>query len=106
MRKNSTSRRQLRIAKIIKKEVSNLLQRQFFYEGNFTISRVELNNDLKIAYVYISEIESILLEQINQKLPAIQLVLAKILHLKYVPKIKIIIDEDLVSYNLLLDKLL
>ena len=32
MRKNSTSRRQLRIAKIIKKEVSNLLQRQFFYE--------------------------------------------------------------------------
>jgi ribosome-binding factor A len=103
----SASRRQLRVAEVIRREVVNLLQRKYFCDdNNFTISRVQVSGDLKIANIFISKAEPNLFEQINKILPAIRMQLAKILHLRSVPRIKLIMDNDFDYAQKILDKLL
>ena len=102
----SASRRQLRVAEVIRREVVNLLQKKCFCDDNFTISRVQVSGDLKIADIFISTAKPDLFEQINKILPAVRMRLAKILHLKSVPRIKLIVDNDFDYANKILGKLL
>lgn len=96
--------RKLRIEQLIRKSISNILiyQMNIKFENNIkpTVSRVSLSNDLGMATIFIQKNKEeqenmIIIKKLNQNSNFIKKILSKEAYLKYVPKIKFEIDEEL-----------
>lgn len=90
----------LRINQLLKKEISNILEKKL--SGNFgivTVNRVETSPDLKKAAVFISLLEEnytkSLLEELEKIKREIQREINKKVPLKYTPLLEFKIDKSL-----------
>ncbi|MFB0566874.1 MAG: 30S ribosome-binding factor RbfA [Candidatus Aminicenantaceae bacterium] len=106
-----SSRRQKRIASLIKEELSRLLIEGFqsTFSGLITITRVEMSNDLNTAYVYVSffekeKIEDVL-ELLEKRKGFLRKSIASRVKLKYNPKLIFSLDRTL-DYDEKIEKLL
>lgn len=98
------SDRILKINELLKREISNLLERELGGElGILTITSVETTKDLHQAIVWFSPMEEKKIEEISRALgairPEIQKILNKKLILKYVPRINFKLDESFKNIN-------
>lgn len=95
--------RQLRVAESIKEAVCEIFARNepsfIFLEKIFvTVSEVRIAADLKLATIFVATIMSVdkveLISFLNDNLPQIKHLLAKKIHLKYVPMIRFMYDNS------------
>lgn len=99
LNKVNVSQRILRVNQVIRKEISNLILREFdFPKGVFvTVSRVECSPNLIQAKVYLlffpPDKGKELLKILNKKIWLLQKKLDKLLKMKPVPKIVFIPDK-------------
>ncbi len=93
------SRRQKKVASLIKEELSRLLVEEFqnFFSSLITITRIEMSADLKSAYVYLSfygqKKKEEILEVIEKKKGYLRKSIASKVKLKYNPKLIFSIDR-------------
>lgn len=92
------SRRQKRVASLIKEELSRLLVEvlQDSSKGLITITRVEMSKDLKTAYIYLSifgfEQKNVILEHLNKRKGYLRKSIASKTKLKYNPMLIFSLD--------------
>ncbi|NIM89555.1 MAG: 30S ribosome-binding factor RbfA [Candidatus Aminicenantes bacterium] len=93
------SRRQKRVASLIKEELSRLLVEEYqnLFSGLITITRIEMSADLKSAYIYLSfygqKKKEEILEVIEKKKGYLRKSIASKVKLKYNPKLIFSIDR-------------
>lgn len=107
----SPSRRQKRVASLIKEEVSRLFieEIQSSFPGLITVTRVEMTADLKTAHIYLSiygsEKEEAILELLDKKKGFLRKSIASKVKLKYNPML--IFSRDISNeYQSKIDRLL
>jgi ribosome-binding factor A len=107
----SPSRRQKRVASLIKEEVSCLLieEIQSSFSSLITVTRVEMTADLKTAHIYLSiygtDKEEAILELLDKKKGFLRKSIASKVKLKYNPML--IFSRDLsTEYQSRIDRLL
>jgi len=94
-----SSRRQKRVSRLIKEELSRLLIEEFqnSFSGLITITRVEMSNDLKTAYVSISfygqNKKEEILEFLEKKKGYLRKSIASRVKLKYNPMLIFSLDR-------------
>ena len=107
-RKYETTDRSLKVSEIIRKAVSEILVRNelpIFPPFNFPLSvvNVEMNKDLKIAYVYVLTHEKIDNDEIIERLKSCKKYISqevnKLVDLKFVPKLVFRNDETVDQLN-------
>ena len=107
-RKYETTDRSLKVSEIIRKAVSEVLVRNEFPINppfNFPLSvvNVEMNRDLKIAYVYVLTHEEINKDEIIDRLKSCKKYISqevnKLVDLKFIPKIVFRNDETVDQLN-------
>ena len=100
--KAQPTNRQLRIAELIKREISMIFTTSEIYhpalEGMYlTIIDVKISVDLKIATIFITslkkDIENELIELLNYLAPEYRKKLTSRVKLKYIPTIRFVIDK-------------
>jgi ribosome-binding factor A len=107
----SPSRRQKRVASLIKEEVSRLLieEIQSSFSGLITVTRVEMTADLKTAHIYLSiygtEQENAILELLDKKKGFLRKSIASKVKLKYNPMLIFSTDPN-PEYQSRIDRLL
>ncbi len=107
----SPSRRQKRVASLIKEEVSRLLieEIQSSFSGLITVTRVEMTADLKTAHIYLSiygtEQEQAILELLDKKKGFLRKSVASKVKLKYNPMLIFSTDPS-PEYQSRIDRLL
>jgi len=105
------TRRQKRVASLIKEELSHLLIEgiQDSSSGLITITRVEMSPDLKTAHIYLSifggEQKETILELLDKKKGYLRKSIASNVKLKYNPLLIFSFDKGL-EYEAKIDKLL
>ena len=105
------TRRQKRVASLIKEELSHLLieEIQDSSSGLITITRVEVGTDLKTAHVYLSifggEQKETILELLDKKKGYLRKSIASKVKLKYNPLLIFSFDQN-PDYEARIDKLL
>ena len=105
------SRRQKRVASLIKEEVSRLLieEIQSSFSGLITVTRVEITADLKTAHIYLSiygtEQEEAILELLDKKKGFLRKSIASKVKLKYNPMLIFSTDPS-PEYQSRIDRLL
>jgi ribosome-binding factor A len=105
------TRRQKRVASLIKEELSRLLIEGFqdSSSGLITITRVEMSPDLKTAHIYLSifggEQKETILELLDKKKGYLRKSIASSVKLKYNPLLIFSFDQGL-EYEAKIDKLL
>ncbi len=108
------SSRSFKVSELIRKAISSVLiknelplEKPFNFPVN--VIRVEMNNDLKIAYIYVTSHESIEANQLLERLDSCKYYLskevAKLISLKFSPKLVFRNDES-VNYINKLEKIL
>jgi len=96
----NTTRRQKRVASLIKEELSRLLieEIQDSSSGLITVTRVEMSPDLKTAYIYLSifggEQQETILELLNKKKGYLRKSIASKVKLKYNPMLIFSFDPN------------
>ena len=107
-RKHETTDRSLKVSEIIRKAVSEVLVKNEFPINpsfNFPLSvvSVEMNKDLKIAYVYVLTHEEIKKDEIIERLKSCKKYISqeinKLVDLKFVPKLVFRNDETVDQLN-------
>lgn len=94
------TRRQKRVASLIKEELSLLLIEgiQDSSSGLITVTRVEMSHDLKTAYIYLSifgrEDKETILELLHKKKGYLRKSIASKVKLKYNPMLIFSFDQD------------
>ncbi len=107
----NTTRRQKRVASLIKEEVSRALiqEIQDSFSGLITVTKVEMTADLKTAHIYLSiynsEQEEALFDLLNQKKGFIRKSIASKVKLKYNPML-IFSKDPGPGYETKIDRLL
>jgi len=105
------SRRQKRVASLIKEEASRLLieEIQDSFSGLITVTRVEMTADLKTAHIYLSiygtEQEEAVFELLDKKKGFLRKSIASKVKLKYNPMLIFSADPSL-EYQSRIDRLL
>jgi len=90
-----------KIEKLIKEEISHILLHKFqdLGLGFITVTNVKVSPDLKIAKIYLSVLEKLkrdlVLDKLNYRIGQIRTELAHRIHIKFVPELKIYIDDTL-----------
>ena len=107
-RKYETTDRSLKVSEIIRKAVSEVLVRNELPINpsfNFPLSvvNVEMNKDLKIAYIYVLTHEEIKKEEIIERLKSCKKYISqeinKLVDLKFIPKLVFRNDETIDQLN-------
>ena len=107
-RKHETTDRSLKVSEIIRKAVSEVLVKNEFpisQPFNFPLSvvNVEMNKDLKIAYIYVLTHEEINKDEIIDRLKSCKKYLSqeinKLVDLKFIPKLVFRNDETVDQLN-------
>ncbi len=107
-RKYETTDRSLKVSEIIRKAVSEVLVRNEFPINpsfNFPLSvvNVEMNKDLKIAYVYVLTHEKIDKDEIIERLKSCKKFISqevnKLVDLKFIPKLVFRNDDTVDQLN-------
>ena len=107
-RKHETTDRSLKVSEIIRKAVSEVLVKNEFpisQPFNFPLSvvNVEMNKDLKIAYIYVLTHEEINKDEIIDRLKGCKKYLSqeinKLVDLKFIPKLVFRNDETVDQLN-------
>ncbi len=87
-----------RVNELIRQELSRIIKEQFNYKGTLiTVSCVKTAQDLRTAkasisiFPYKKSLE--ILKSLEEEFPKIQQILNQSVELKYIPKIKLEIDE-------------
>lgn len=107
----NSSRRQKRVASLIKEEVSRLFieEIQSSFSGLITVTRVEMTGDLKTAHIYLSiyggEQEEAILELLDKKKGFLRKSIASKVKLKYNPMLIFSTDPS-PEYQSRIDRLL
>lgn len=107
----NTSRRQKRVASLIKEEVSRLLieEVQDSFSGLITVTKVDMTADLKTAYVYLSifgiEQKDAIFTFLDQKKGFFRKSVASKVKLKYNPMLIFSLDPS-PEYQMKIDSLL
>ncbi len=114
MSQQAESTRQLKIAKMIQQDISDIFQKEggVLIQGTLvSVTRVRISPDLGYAKIYISVFpfnkSEEILERINQKLSSVRLWLGRRTgkQLRIVPELSFFIDDSL-EYVANIDKLL
>jgi ribosome-binding factor A len=109
--KMNASRRQKKVASLIKEELSRLLIEGFqdSSSGLITITRVEMSHDLRTAHIYLSifggEQKERTLELLNRKQGLLRKSIASKVKLKYNPLLIFSFDPE-PDYEAKIDKIL
>jgi ribosome-binding factor A len=105
-----SSHRLLRVCELLKREIGEALRRELSLEqaGLVTVNDVEVTGDLRQASVFISifgnpKLQKNGLRQLHQARPRIQDHVAKTVKLKYIPRLRFIIDDSVARGNRVLD---
>ncbi len=107
-RKHETTDRSLKVSEIIRKAVSEVLVKNEFPINppfNFPLSvvNVEMNKDLKIAYIYVLTHEEINKDEIIDRLKSCKKYISKeinkLVELKFIPKLVFRNDETVEQLN-------
>ena len=107
-RKYETTDRSLKVSEIIRKAVSEVLVRNEFpinpsFNFPLNVVNVEMNKDLKIAYVYVLTHEEIKKEEIIERLKDCKKYISqevnKLVDLKFIPKLVFRNDETVDQLN-------
>ena len=107
-RKHEITDRSLKVSEIIRKAVSEVLVKNEFPINppfNFPLSvvNVEMNKDLKIAYIYVLTHEEIKKEEIIERLRSCKKYISKeinkLVDLKFIPKLVFRNDETVDQLN-------
>ena len=107
-RKHETTDRSLKVSEIIRKAVSEVLVKNEFpisQPFNFPLSvvNVEMNKDLKIAYIYVLTHEEINKDEIIDRLKSCKKYISqeinKLVDLKFIPKLVFRNDETVDQLN-------
>ena len=107
-RKHETTDRSLKVSEIIRKAVSEVLVKNEFpisQPFNFPLSvvNVEMNKDLKIAYIYVLTHEEINKDEIIDRLKSCKKYISqeinKLVDLKFIPKLVFRNDETIDQLN-------
>ena len=107
-RKHETTDRSLKVSEIIRKAVSEVLVKNEFpisQPFNFPLSvvNVEMNKDLKIAYIYVLTHEEINKDEIIDRLKSCKKYLSqeinKLVDLKFIPKLVFRNDKTVDQLN-------
>ena len=107
-RKYETTDRSLKVSEIIRKAVSEVLVRNEFpinpsFNFPLNVVNVEMNKDLKIAYVYVLTHEKIDKDEIIERLKSckkyISQEISKLVDLKFIPKLVFRNDETVDQLN-------
>ena len=107
----NVTRRQKRVGSLIKEEVSRLLIEliQNSSSGFITVTKVEMSNDLKTAYIYFSvfgsEQKEIILELLEARKGYLRKSIASKVKLKYNPMLIFSLDPS-IEYEEKIDKAL
>ena len=95
------TRRQLRVAELIRREVEDIIIRKLVVDCALSVSRVDVGVDMKLAKVYVSFRDIIgytrredLEAQLRRVQPLVSSVLHKVLRMKKIPSIRFILDES------------
>ena len=109
--KAGRSRRQVRVAELLRREVSSVLIKKFTGGSMILISDVVVTADLKEARFFVRSFGgvSVDIDELNRFAPRIRASIGSSLDLKYIPKVVFIYDESLDSLNkmsMLLDRCL
>ncbi len=107
-RKYETTDRSLKVSEIIRKAVSEVLVRNEFpinpsFNFPLNVVNVEMNKDLKIAYVYVLTHEEIKKEEIIERLKSCKKYISqevnKLVDLKFIPRLIFRNDETVDQLN-------
>ena len=107
-RKYETTDRSLKVSEIIRKAVSEVLIRNEFpinpsFNFPLCVVNVEMNKDLKIAYVYVLTHEKIDKDEIIERLKSSKKYISqevnKLVDLKFIPKLVFRNDETVDQLN-------
>ena len=107
-RKYEATNRSLKVSEIVRKAISEVLVRNEFPINppfNFPLSvvNVEMNKDLKIAYVYVLTHEEINKDEIIERLKSCKKYISqeinKLVDLKFIPKLVFRNDETIDQLN-------
>ena len=107
-RKNNKSNRSFKVSEVIKKAVSNVLIRNELpldtpFKFPINVIKVEMNSDLKIAYIYVTCHEEIDEKEIINRLDLSKKYLSKELtnyvDLKYSPKLVFRNDKSIFDFS-------
>ena len=105
-RKKNKSNRSLKVVEVIKKSISQiLLKNELPLDPNFkfplSVVTVELSNDLRNAYIYVTTHEDIKSDEIIKRLESCKRFLAikmnSLIELKFMPKLIFKIDHQISS---------
>ena len=105
-RKKNKSNRSLKVVEVIKKSISQiLLKNDLPLDPNFkfplSVVTVELSNDLRNAYIYVTTHEDIKSDEIIKRLESCKRFLAikmnSLIELKFMPKLIFKIDHQISS---------
>ena len=105
-RKNERSSRSFRVSELIRKSISKVLVKNELpldepFKFPISVTKVEMNSDLKIAYIYVTSHDEINNKDMIQKLNLCKHYLSReitnYISLKYSPKLLFRYDESLLN---------
>ncbi len=96
------SLRHERVRKLLKREIGELIRRQYSLErhGLITVADIQMGSDLKSARVFIGVVgdsrqKQNALQRLQKDRPAIQQEIASRVILKYLPQLRFVLDASL-----------
>ena len=107
-KKNEKSSRLFRVSEIIRKAISAVLIKNELpidipFSFPLSVIKVEMNSDLRIAYIYVSTHEKIndqlVLEKLNISKQYLSREVSKLISLKFLPKLIFRYDESIEDMN-------
>ncbi len=107
-KKNEKSSRSFRVSEIIRKAISAVLIKNELpidipFSFPLSVIKVEMNSDLRIAYIYVSTHEKIndqlVLEKLNISKQYLSREVSKLISLKFLPKLIFRYDESIEDMN-------
>ena len=113
-KQKTKSNRSLKVIEVIRKSISQiLLKNDLPLEPNFefplSVVSVELSNDLRIAYIYITTHENIEDNEVINRLESckrfVSIKMNSLIDLKFMPKLIFRIDQQISSHKIINDLL-
>lgn len=96
------SRRIERVAELLKRELGELIRREFSVQatGLLTVNRVGLARDLKSAIVFVGfvgnpEQQKTVRVLLNERAAHLQMALGSVVRLKFTPQLKFVLDDSI-----------
>ena len=109
-KQKTKSNRSLKVVEVIKKSVSQILLRNDLpldpnFEFPLSVVSVELSNDIRTAYIYITTHENIEDNEIIKRLEScrrfISIKMSSLIDLKFMPKLIFRIDQQISNHKII-----